>query len=214
MPTTPPLISSTLPRTTTSTTSTFCTTGRYGARTSKVSIICSTVFTLPSFALDWDRSELVRSSVREVFRCPNTLRYTPANSLSPATPAHTPMTSPVLRALPALDVRKDVEQYREPVLCLPSQISKVLLALFLFALVFLPYVWDSTTFLNARKIGGRSVWLVYIAFVSRSPSSCPNALERSGAWSSTLGGCTSTDPRGSIRLLRCWGSNLVQWRDW
>ena len=47
-----------------------------------------------------------------------------------------------------------------------------------------PWVWtcvlDSTTLLNARKIGGGSVGLAYISFVSRSPSSRPNALERSG----------------------------------
>ena len=44
---------------------------------------------------------------------------------------------PDLRSLPALDARKDIEEHREPVLRLRSQIPEVLLSLFLFALVFL-----------------------------------------------------------------------------
>jgi len=174
MPTTPSFTSSTPPRTTKSATSTFCTTGRYGARTSKMSSICSAVFILPSFALDWDRSGLVRSPAREVLRYPNTLRYAPANSLSPATPAHTPIT---LRSTLAKTPNHTASQF----FACPLRYLRFFL-LSPLSLSSSPWLWtcglDSTTFLNARKIGGRSVGLAYISFVSRSPSSRPNALER------------------------------------
>jgi len=102
--------------------------------------ICSAVFTLPSLSLGWDRSGLVQSPVREVLRLP---QHTPIRACQLTFPRYTcPYTNhlPDLRTLPALDARKDVEQHREPVLRLYSQIPKVLLALFLFALVFLSLV--------------------------------------------------------------------------
>jgi len=72
-------------------------------------------------------------------------QHTPIRACQLTFPRYTcPYTNDLsdLRTLTALDARKDVEQYREPVLRLSSQVPKVLLALFLFALVFLPLGLD------------------------------------------------------------------------
>ena len=100
-----------------------------------MSSICSGVFTLPTFSLGWDPSGWFGAR-RGRCQCAQHTRYAPAN------PPSRPHTNhlPGLRTLPALDARKDVEQHRESVLHLSSQIPKVLLALFLFALVFLSLV--------------------------------------------------------------------------
>jgi len=88
-------------------------------------------------------------------------QHTPIRACQLTFPRYTcPHTNhlPYLRMLPAVDARKDVEQHREPVLHLSSQIPKVPLALFLFALVFLSLVLNLSLGLDDVPQSAQNRW--------------------------------------------------------